>query len=51
MATVLKLIDAEVEAFDSNAEAGSLDDKSPSHSLCQHPNVAKGQPPGCRVHS
>ena len=30
MATVLELIDAEIEAFHSNVETGSLDDKSPS---------------------
>jgi hypothetical protein len=30
MATVLELIDAEIEAFYSNVETGSLDDKSPS---------------------
>jgi hypothetical protein len=29
MATVLELIDAEIEAFHSNVETGSLDDKSP----------------------
>ena len=28
MATVLELIDAEIEAFHSNVETGSLDDKS-----------------------
>jgi hypothetical protein len=32
MATVLELIDAEIEAFHSNVETGSLDDKSPTHS-------------------
>jgi hypothetical protein len=32
MATVLELIDAEIEAFYSNVETGSLDDKSPTHS-------------------
>ena len=30
MATVLELIDAEIEAFHSNVETGSLDDKSPT---------------------
>jgi hypothetical protein len=33
MATVLELIDAEIEAFYSNVETGSLDDKSPMRSL------------------
>jgi hypothetical protein len=32
MATVLELIDAEIEAFYSNVETGSLDDKSLVHS-------------------
>jgi hypothetical protein len=32
MATVLKLIDAEIEAFHSNVETGSADDKSPTRS-------------------
>jgi hypothetical protein len=32
MATVLELIYAEIEAFYSNVETGSLDDKSPTHS-------------------
>jgi hypothetical protein len=30
MAIALELIDAEIEAFHSNVETGSLDDKSPS---------------------
>jgi hypothetical protein len=33
MAIALELIDAEVEAFHSNVETGSLDDKSPMRSL------------------
>jgi len=33
MATVLELIDAELEAFHSNVETGSLHDKSPMRSL------------------
>jgi hypothetical protein len=35
MATVLELIDAEIEACHSNVETGSLDDKSPMHSSTQ----------------
>jgi hypothetical protein len=36
MATVLELIDAEIEAFHSNVETGSLDDKSPMRSSRVH---------------
>ena len=32
MAIVLELIDAEIEAFHSNVETGSVDDKSPTRS-------------------
>ena len=44
MATVLELIDAEIEAFHSNVETGSLDDKSPRHSASL---VEESSFPGC----
>jgi len=44
MATVLELIDAETEAFHSNVETGSLDDKSPRHSASL---VEESSFPGC----
>jgi hypothetical protein len=46
MAIALELIDAEIEAFHSNVETGSLDDKSPSDSMSSiKRDVKKKVPP------
>jgi hypothetical protein len=56
MATVLELIDAEIEAFHSNVETGSLDDKSPMHSptpglarICRLRQLAAGAQRVCQT--
>ena len=48
MAIALELIDAEIEAFHSNVETGSLDDKSPSDSMSAKAFHEKADP--CQGH-